>query len=496
MHSFAKKLLSQFALLVPVDPISLIQDLHPILHCWDTTTAMSSVEVTASYISSGILESETTFSDDSVSESQDRRTSSTRTPMTASSHLFSSDKNGHHSLHHQESYETHMHYDATPSLQNNNGVSSSSPYRHEELEQFLHAANQAETVEERRRANQKTMEALANMGVSVFLISYECDNMWKEVKHCIMEVSSMAIYNCSTDKCLLDEDDKGRLYNLQVAGDFTSLTNSYDSMLDKASGVEAICAFVVLVRAFACVGKWKCVRVNVTRVFWFGLVWFGLSLFTPSPLVCLFSLPLLSFSIELRNGIKPAYIALILGLVLTEELSNVWINTSMLVMGTPSISAFTLTHPVTIDWPKQVALLLLSIAAVIEDDTLVRHVLTLIGIGWACAVIVVNVGSKAWHHLKLPPLSYRGPFRNTGMAFCVATLVGLGIPYIGFRHAQPGGQVALETVIVGAFLVALVFGISDFDKVQAFVVAGSEVSVYCMVCVCVSLCARVSGGIV
>ena len=67
--------------------------------------------------------------------------------MIVSSYLFSSD-NGHHSLHYQESYATHMHYDATPSSQNNNGDSSLSPYCHEELEQFLNAANQAETVEE------------------------------------------------------------------------------------------------------------------------------------------------------------------------------------------------------------------------------------------------------------------------------------------------------------------------------------------------------------
>jgi hypothetical protein len=168
-------------------------------------------------------------------------------------------------------------------------------------------------------------------------------------------------------------------------------------------------------------------------------------------------------------------------LVLSEEISNVWINTSMLVSGTPSLSAYTLTHPVTIDWPKQAALLLLSIAAVIETGTTVRHVLTLIGIGWACTMLVANVGAKAWRHLKLSPLSYRGPLR-TGVAFMVATIVGLGIPYVGFRHAQPGGQQALETVIVGSFLVAIVFGISDFDRVQAFVVAGSEVSyVWCLV---------------
>jgi hypothetical protein len=145
----------------------------------------------------------------------------------------------------------------------------------------------------------------------------------------------------------------------------------------------------------------------------------------------------------------------------------------MLVRGTPSISAYTLTHPVTIDWPKQALLLILSIAAVMEPGT-GRQIMTLVGIGCACAVLVANVGARAWRHLQVAPLAYRGPLR-TVVAFIVATVFGLSIPYVGFRHSQPGGQMALETIIIGSFLVAVVFAISDFDKVQEFVVAGSEV---------------------
>jgi hypothetical protein len=143
-----------------------------------------------------------------------------------------------------------MHYDAAEN------VPVSSPYRHEELQQVLDAANKAETLDARREANQKVMEKLANLGVSVFLISHECDNVWEEVNHCIYEASTTAIYYVSTDRCLLYEDEKGRLFNLLVSGDFSGLTNSYDSMLDKASGLEAICALVVLVRCFACVGTY------------------------------------------------------------------------------------------------------------------------------------------------------------------------------------------------------------------------------------------------
>lgn len=177
---------------------------------------------------------------------------------------------------------------------------------------------------------------------------------------------------------------------------------------------------------------------------------------------------------ELRTGTRPAYIALVLGLVLSEEISNVWLNASMLVRGTPSISAYTITQPITIDWPKQALLLLLAVAAIAEFGTQAQHILTLTGIGWGCAVLAANVGARAWRHLQLTPLPYRGPL-PTVAAFFAAIITGLVIPYIGFRQAQIGGQVALETIIIGAFIVAVVFAISDFDKVQSYIVAGSEV---------------------
>jgi hypothetical protein len=170
------------------------------------------------------------------------------------------------------------------------------------------------------------------------------------------------------------------------------------------------------------------------------------------------------YIIDLRDGINPAYIAFILGLVLSEEIANAWINTSMLVLGTPSVSAYTLTQPVTIDWPKQALLLILSVAAAMDPGT-GRRTVTLVGIACACAVLVANVGARAWRHLQLAPLAYRGPLR-TVVAFTVAAVFGLSIPYIGFRHSKHGGQMALETIIIGSFLVATVFAMSDFDAVQ------------------------------
>jgi hypothetical protein len=158
----------------------------------------------------------------------------------------------------QEGSDTHLNYIAQdPGL---------ALYRHEELQLVLDAANRTELVQDRRIANQRVMEKLANLGVSVFLISYECDDVWKEVKHCIFEASNMQLYNCSPDRCLLYEDSRGRLFNLLVGGDFQGLQGSYEAMLDRASGLEAICALVVLIRAFACVGKCTSMRVCIIYI--------------------------------------------------------------------------------------------------------------------------------------------------------------------------------------------------------------------------------------
>jgi len=142
-------------------------------------------------------------------------------------------------------------------------------YRHQELQAVIDRANETESVELRRLANQKVMEQLANLGVSVYLISYECEDVWKEIRHCIFEASNMHLWNCSRDRCLLFEDEKGRLFNLLAAGDFNGLAGSYDAMIDQASGLEAMCAFVILIRAFACVGTcsegYTSLRVSALR---------------------------------------------------------------------------------------------------------------------------------------------------------------------------------------------------------------------------------------
>lgn len=150
----------------------------------------------------------------------------------------------------------------------------------------------------------------------------------------------------------------------------------------------------------------------------------------------------------------------------------------MLVWGMPSISAFTLSQPVSVDWPKQALLLILSISAVLEAGSRAQSIATLVGIGWACCVLCANVGARAWRHLKWKSMPYRGHGRIV-VSFLAAIATGLVIPYVGFRQAQSGGQVALETVLIGSLIVAAVFIVSDFDAVQEFIILGSEVRLCC-----------------
>uniref|UniRef100_A0A7S0CM10 Uncharacterized protein n=1 Tax=Proboscia inermis TaxID=420281 RepID=A0A7S0CM10_9STRA len=53
-------------------------------------------------------------------------------------------------------------------------------------------------------------------------------------------------------------------------------------------------------------------------------------------------------------------------------------------------------------------------------------------------------------------------------------LLGMCVPYLGYKEAAVGGRIALENILFSGFIVALCFVLSDFDYVQRFVVVGSE----------------------
>ena len=61
------------------------------------------------------------------------------------------------------------------------------------------------------------------------------------------------------------------------------------------------------------------------------------------------------------------------------------------------------------------------------------------------------------------------------LVYLFAILTGFVLPYMGHRSISTGGKGAMEYVISTAFIVAVVFVLSDIDDIQSFLVVGSEV---------------------
>lgn len=173
---------------------------------------------------------------------------------------------------------------------------------------------------------------------------------------------------------------------------------------------------------------------------------------------------------------QPAYLSLILGLVLTEEISLSWLNSSMMVRAAPSVSAHTLISPIASDLLRKTVVFTLALAGVARDTA--QQMLTLIGISLAVMVLLANLGSRAWYFLRWRPQRYDGCGASL-VAFISAILTGLIFPFMGHRSIEVGGKAAMEYVIRTSFFAAAAFVISDLDEIQKFIVIGSEVSFVC-----------------
>lgn len=143
----------------------------------------------------------------------------------------------------------------------------------------------------------------------------------------------------------------------------------------------------------------------------------------------------------------------------------------MLIRATPSVSAHSLTSPLGSDGPKKLVLIALAFAGAATGS--LQVVLTIGGITGALILLLANLGARAWHFMRWTPLHYtgRGSFF---LAYVLAVMTGLVLPYMGHRSIAVGGKGAMEYVIVTALIVAVVFVLSDYDDLQKFLVYGSE----------------------
>lgn len=169
---------------------------------------------------------------------------------------------------------------------------------------------------------------------------------------------------------------------------------------------------------------------------------------------------------------QPAFLGLVVGLLLAEETSLSWLNSAILVQGIPSASSYMLVNGNSSDWiyKAQVACLVCSSAT----DGDIQRFLYVVGVSLSCISLLANLGSRAWHFLRWRQISFGGPLAPL-LAFCVALAAGLCLPHMGHRNVPCGGKVAVETSINNAFWVSGLFLLSNAGTIQRVLLGGIEV---------------------
>ena len=283
------------------------------------------------------------------------------------------------------------------------------------------------------RDGRQTIDQLKEFGITVYLAEHDTVNLTL-LKQVISHVTVNKNDRSRGDphenqRCILYRDKTGQLYNLTVDNGAEGLASTWKTYMLSFSGMQAMVAMSVLTRAFACMNP--------------------------------------------ESKVKPGYLlALVLGLVLAEELSGSVLNVAMLVQGTPSVAAHTLVSGSDSDWPRKIAVFLMALAAAQETGSAAQKISTLLGIALSMALLTANLGARAWHYLKWRPIGRMfGPL-TPFYAYIAAILTGLVFPFMGFRQIQVGGAPAIQTIIINCAIVAILFVLSDLNVVQGFLFMG------------------------
>ncbi|KAL7545835.1 hypothetical protein ACHAWF_009185 [Thalassiosira exigua] len=290
------------------------------------------------------------------------------------------------------------------------------------------------------------IDQLKEFGITVYLAEHDGVDLpllRQVVRHAAASAASTSGSVHGRLRCLLYRDEGGRLYNLTLDDGSSGLAEMWKGTLVTHSGLQAMAALTILARAFACAG---------------------------APDVVL----------------RPGFVTIVLGLVLTEELGLAWLNISLFVRGTPSVAGHTLLSKTDSDWPRKGVVFLLATASAMEAGSKAQWYATLTGVGMAMALLAANLGARAWRFMRWRPVRSLGngvapngdgfliPLIAPVGATLVALVAGLVFPFMGYGRIQAGGRSAVRLVVLNSLLVAGIFVASDLDVLQEFLVVGSE----------------------
>ncbi|KAL7489651.1 hypothetical protein ACHAW6_015301 [Cyclotella cf. meneghiniana] len=297
-----------------------------------------------------------------------------------------------------------------------------SEYKRDVLQQVIRAHD--------NKDGRRTIDQLKDFGITVYLT--ERGNVNYPILRKVVEHASKSKASGSKNaRCFLYKDENGRLYNLTLNNGSGGLAGSWQSTNTSFSGLQALVAMTVLSRVLPCYD-------------------------------------------DTGSYIYPGYLSLIIGIILSEEISFAWLNCSMFITGTPSVAAHTIISNFDSDWPRKLALLVLTLAGLSDlVDANGQKYLTLVGVAMSISILAANLGSRAWHFMNWKTLG-QGRKVVPIISYVLAVFTGLLLPYIGFGKIQAGGKSAIQLIVMNALTVAIVFVLSGAEKVQQFLVNGSE----------------------
>ena len=286
----------------------------------------------------------------------------------------------------------------------------------------------------------QVLRTLQQAGVTVYLIDAKvCVTLNDIIDAVYRGVISHVLQHrtgFSSDlKCCLYRDMDGRLFNLTLAKSYSQSEGSFVGSLQSFSIVQAATLLVVLCRSFACAAFILPASFNIGAGSDDGLN--GDENVGEVPTIVNF---------------RPAYLALILGLVFGEEIGQSWIHVAMHVRGFPSISALTLEEGVMSgsDWLRKALVFILAIAGYTTGRY--QQTCTLAGLSLACWVLLANLGSRSYQNMQWKPIKpshccgFVSRFWTPIYAYLVAVLTGICFPYLGHSQGKTGGTAAVESV--------------------------------------------------